>query len=155
MIKIEKAKLEDAKKIAEMKYEEYKFHNKYDRFYAPSKNCKEELLKDIKAKIKDKNCIVLKAIDRNKIVGMLIGTIEHYPKTNKNRKSAYIEQIYVDKTYRKKRIGTQLVKKSFDYFKSKNLKYIEVEAHPTNKNGLKFWSINGFKNTLLRMRRKL
>jgi len=153
MIKIEKAKPSDTKILANMKYQEFLWHNKHDKFYASSKNCKKELLKQVKDKIR--NYAIFKAVDENKIAGMLICAVEKYPKSMKIGKSGFVDQIYVDKNYRKKGVGRKLVRRAIEYFKSKNLIYIELDAHPTNKIAVKFWESNGFKTKLFRMRRKV
>lgn len=73
---------------------------------------------------------------QGKVIGYIITTIFG----NK----ANIASIAIDESFRKKGIGSKLVKLSFEKLKSKGIKIVELEVKVTNKNAVNFWESLGF-----------
>jgi ribosomal protein S18 acetylase RimI-like enzyme len=47
--------------------------------------------------------------------------------------------------YRRRGIGTQLLEKTLDWFKSRNIDMIELDVAAANQLGYSFWGEHGFK----------
>ena len=63
----------------------------------------------------------------------------------------YLRQFLIDRNYRKHHYGTQAFQL---LLQSLDIKEIDLEVLPWNKNGLAFWKHCGFKETCIAMRYK-
>ena len=63
----------------------------------------------------------------------------------------YLRQFLIDRNFRKHHYGTQAFQLLLQYL---DLKEIDLEVLPWNKNGLSFWKHCGFKETCIAMRYK-
>lgn len=70
--------------------------------------------------------VLLVAEDNKKIVGYFLSYIHLSTKT------AYIRNVYVDDDYRRKGIGTQLVKEGLSQFSNKDVEYVAALVKPDN-----------------------
>lgn len=72
------------------------------------------------------------AIYREKVIGYGYGIIEIKDKStsyyNKNDKIFYLEEIYISKEYRNKKVGSKLINFLVEYAKSNGCKYFETCA---------------------------
>ncbi len=73
------------------------------------------------------------------IVGFCLSFLRKYPATWLSENYGEINDITVTKEYRRKGIGTMLVYKSIEWFKSKGIKRSEVRIATTNEVSQKFW----------------
>ena len=63
----------------------------------------------------------------------------------------YLRQFLIDRNYRKHHYGTQAFQMLLKYL---DIKEIDLEVLPWNKNGLAFWKHCGFSETCIAMRYK-
>ncbi len=129
---IKEAKLQFSKKEAE------KTIKNFDEY-------KKDRLKGFKKNLKDKKYYWI-IVEINKKV---IGFGEAYLK---NKKAGMIENIYVDKKFRKKGIGTKIAKDLINWLKKKKIKDIGSACYIKNIPSLNMHKKLGFKPLVLKMR---
>lgn len=106
----------------------------------------------------DGKCYV--AVDENnKAIGVIMGIIRKYDKYDyldyKCPISGEITELVVSKNIRNKGIGKMLMGKMEEYFKSKNCEYVFVDVFAYNKNGIKFYTKDGYHTRMEIMLKKL
>lgn len=74
----------------------------------------------------------------HKIVGFIIGV-------KYNPDNAKILMLSVLKQYRRKKLGTELLKKFFQEISKENINHVELEVRTDNKVAISFYKENGFK----------
>jgi len=88
------------------------------------------------------------AIDNNKVVGLIMGTIPKYEEYDyldyKCPKRGIITELVVSKNARGKGIGNKLMKSIEDYFKSQECEYVLVDVFAYNTNAANFYNKNGY-----------
>lgn len=82
-------------------------------------------------------------IEDNQIIG--------YALVRNTSRPVYLRQFLIDRKYRKHHYGTQAFQMLLKYLE---VKEIDVEVLPWNKNGLAFWKQCGFNETCIAMRYK-
>ena len=98
--------------------------------------------------VKDNNGKCFIAIEDNKAVGLIMGCIFPYDEYDyldyKCPKRGEITELIVSKRSRIKGIGTLLMNKMEDYFKSVGCEYIFVDVFAYNKNAINFYDKKGY-----------
>lgn len=88
------------------------------------------------------------AIDNNKVVGLIIGLIPRYDEYDyldyKCPKRGSITELIITKSTRSKGVGTSLIKKMEEYFKSVGCEYVLVDVFAYNQNAIKFYEKSGY-----------
>ena len=88
------------------------------------------------------------AIDNNKAIGLIMGTIPPYDENDyldyKCPKRGEITELIVTSKTRSKGVGQELMNKMEEYFKSAGCEYIIVEVFAYNKNGINFYNKQGY-----------
>jgi len=149
---IRKAKLKDIKKITEYGVSLLKRHYAFDPYFAPSKNVNEVYRKFFKGCIYSKNRLILVAEENNKIIGYAVGKICSRPPVFKIRKFGQISDVFVKKNFRKLGIAKQFLQELKKWFRSKNLKHIELSVHKKNEVGKKAWTKYGLEDSMIKKR---
>jgi len=106
--------------------------------------------KDFRKDIISKNNYWVVVEEEGKIAGF--GNAEI--KKNYNEKNGMITMIYVDDKFRRRGIGTIIVKELIKWLKNKKVKNIESAAYINNKPSIKMQTKLGFKPILIKMRLK-
>lgn len=154
MIKIRRAKLSDANKIAPLSMDFLSQHSHYsplDPVVLPSLKKEAESWKKI---IRGKKYIVFVAQFDHKIVGLINLTFPKRFSFKKIKKVGEIDALMVDKESRNLGLGKALLKKAKAYFKSKKVKFIQINVRLKNP-ALKFWEKQGFKRFDVRMNTRI
>ncbi len=87
------------------------------------------------------------AEDDDKPVGYLIGNIaQKVPKSRTIKKRAVLDNMFVLKNYRNKKIGGRLVKEFIAWAKENGADNLRVTAFASNKEAIKFYQQNGFQD---------
>jgi len=73
----------------------------------------------------------------------------------KKAKYAEIENMFIEKKYRRKGLGAALVKNFINWCKKNKVDYISVSVSAKNEFGLKFYKKSGFKDYTLTLEKKL
>lgn len=88
------------------------------------------------------------AIDNNKAIGLIMGTIPPYDENDyldyKCPKRGEITELIVTSKTRSKGVGQELMNKMEEYFKSAGCEYIIVDVFAYNKNGINFYNKQGY-----------
>ena len=95
-------------------------------------------------RIKSKEYIALVAEDKDMIVGYLVGgKCETYEYRNINS-MAELENMLILEEYRRKGVGTKLVKEFIGWCKENNISRAHVVASAGNQEAIRFYKRNGF-----------
>ena len=109
--------------------------------------------------VNDNNGKCYLAIDNNKVVGLIMGTVIKFDEYDyldyKCPKEGEITELIVSKNARSKGIGNQLMKKIEDYFISIGCEYVLVDVFAYNENAIKFYDKEGYHNRMHRAIKKL
>ena len=130
-------------------WEEFtRFHEPYDPRFPMKDNVREGYHIYIKGLIKAEDTLVLVALDNGKVVGYSIAAVRKSSPGFKREKYGHIEEMAVTAAYRRKGIGTQLLKKILAWFRTQNLDMIELSVASKNPIGYSFWKKHGFQDYL-------
>lgn len=133
-----------------------KIYTKDDKFYNKEiKNVRGLWMKFIKKNINNKNSLILISYDNKKPVAYSISYIKDNIPVYSIKKYGYISDLYVDKNYRKKGIGKELVDMSKKRFKKKGIKFMSLEVNHNNNHTIKFYNKYGFKEYHKSMRMRI
>jgi ribosomal protein S18 acetylase RimI-like enzyme len=143
---IRKARLEDAEQLAKLYLQFWEAHKNPSPLHEPRvKVDYNNLVKDAKKTIKDKEIYTYVAEENGEIVGyigFLIWTNISYFKI---RKYGYIDEIVVDKKHRKTGIARQLLDFTEELFRKRGIRYIQLRVELKNEIAQKAWEKMGFK----------
>ena len=88
------------------------------------------------------------AIDEDKVIGLIMGTIPPYDENDyldyTCPKRGKITELIVTSKIRSKGVGQALMNKMEEYFKCVGCEYILVDVFAYNKNGINFYSKQGY-----------
>ncbi len=109
--------------------------------------------------VNDNNGKCYLAIDDNKAIGLIMGTIPPYDEYDyldyKCPKRGRIIELIVTSKVRSKGIGQALIDKMEEYFKSVGCEYVLVDVFGYNDNALKFYFKKGYHARMLTTIKKL
>ena len=99
-------------------------------------------------KVKNNNGKCYIAVENDKAVGLIMGTIIKFDEYDyldyKCPKEGEITELIVSKNVRNKGIGNMLMNKMEEYFKSLGCEYILVDVFAYNDNAIKFYDKSGY-----------
>ena len=84
-------------------------------------------------------CLILVAEHDCRVIGYCISVVTKKPRIYKFRDYGLIDMVAVSKDWRNKGVGERLVKMSFDWFRSKGIRRVEVEVAVCNEVSMAFW----------------
>jgi len=154
LIRIRKAKLKDAKEIAQISLDFLKQHSRYsplDPINFPT--IKKEILSWQKL-IKNKKYTVFVAEVNGDVAGLVSLFFPKRLPFKRIQNVGEIEVLAVHKNERKNNIGTLLLKKAISFFRSKKVRYIQCNVRLKNP-ALEFWKKRGFKEFDVRLFRRI
>ncbi len=151
-IKIEKATINDLKKVQDLnnKLFELEFEN-FDPTLKVGwtyEKAGEDYFRDLL-----ENSIVFVAVDDERVVGYLAGSI--YTSSYNTENIAELENMFILEDYRKYGIGSKLVNEFKIYCKQNKIDSIKVTASSKNKNAIAFYNKNSFEEWDITLRCKL
>ena len=98
--------------------------------------------------VKDNNGICYLAIEDNKAIGLIMGTIPPYNEYDyldyKCPKRGIITELIVTSKIRSKGVGQALMDKIEEYFKLNNCEYVLVDVFAYNENAINFYNKKGY-----------
>ena len=98
--------------------------------------------------VKDNNGICYLAIDNDVVVGLIMGCLRSYDEYDyldyKCPKCGEVTELVVSKKVRSSGIGTLLMNKIEEYFKSIGCEYISIDVFAYNKIGINFYEKHGY-----------
>lgn len=101
------------------------------------------LKKEIGGRIEEEDSRILVAQKDGEILGFVSGEVKQQ-KEYKPKRYGFISSLFVEKEYRRKGIGTRLVKELVKFFKTKDVEEITMRYVVGNEGGEKFWKKLGF-----------
>ena len=109
--------------------------------------------------VKENNGKCYLYIEKNKVVGLIMGVIPPYDKYDyldyKCPKRGEITELIVSNKIRSKGIGQKLMQKLEEYFKTQGCEYIKVEVFGYNDNALKFYFKQNYHARMLDVIKKI
>ena len=142
---IRKAKVEDIKEISNILMQVSKLHsdNRQDIFKDKKMS---EIIKWSEDILKDNQKIVIVAESESKICGVAVCKIktinEHI--NIKDTKIFSVDELCVDKDYRKKGIGSNLIEEAKKLAEENNCNRLELNCWKFNQDAMKFYKNIGF-----------
>ena len=143
-IKIEEAKRKDINAIVKLDMALADYHRKFDEYYKSGKEMKKGFKKRLLKNFGRRNFKVLVAKNRNKILAYGIGSIEKPKLYAKPKKIGKITNLYVKEKYRRRGIGKQIFDKFLEWFKSRNIKHVELSVDARNQIAISAYKKYGF-----------
>ena len=144
-IEIKPLSEKEYQKLEEIFFEQQLYHSKLDVPY-PDRFLEINIEKYIKyMKSKQLTC-VFAAVINDKIIGFVSASID--------KKTGYIEDIFVKEEYRNMKIGNKLFSKILKWFDENEIKKIELHVSTGNESVLEFYAKFGFKKTGYTLMRK-
>lgn len=154
-MEIRKATLKDIKQMIDCALSLLKYHYDFDPYFAPVKNVKDVYQKFFKRCIYSNKRHLLVAEENKKIIGYALGELGSRPPVFKIRKIGFINDVFVERKFRKLGIAKQFLLELYKWFKSKKLEYIELTVHVKNEIGKKAWTKYGFEDYMVKQRIKM
>ena len=147
-IEIVKAQSSHVPEIVDVWEEFALFHKDIDPRYPMVDNVREGFEGYLRGLMKAEDTLVLAALDKNKVVGFAVAEIKKSNPGFKREKYGHIDLMGVAADYRRHGIGSKMLEKIMDWFKSQHLDMIEVSVASGNKVGYPFWKKHGFRDYL-------
>lgn len=98
--------------------------------------------------VKNNNGKCFLAIENDKVIGLVMGTIRKYDKYDyldyKCPKEGEITELVVSSKYRSSGVGGALIDKLEEYFKTNDCEYVLVDVFAYNKNAISFYDKKGY-----------
>jgi len=145
-MKIRKARERDLKEFVDLRkktFREFKFR----KIENEEKNIKREFPNFLKSSKK----LFLVANEEGNIVGYLIATFL----SNVWQKSVYLDDIFVEKRFRRKMMASNLMKELIKNAKQKKIKKIKLGVDIKNKKAISFYKWFGFNTKYYELEKKL
>jgi diamine N-acetyltransferase len=153
-ISIRKAAVEDLESILKLNKALFDYEEKFNSEYNLGWTYSEKGQNYFRKRIKDDSSIVLVAETGNRIVGYLLIFIDTHS-IRKTNPIAEVENMFIDREYRKHGIGTELMKEAIKLIKEKGIKRIDVEVEAQNFEAIKFYKSIGFEDFEITLEMKL
>ena len=141
-MKIRNTKLEDLDDVFELLNELYE--NKIEYF---------EFAKKYKESLENSNFYEIVAIEKNKVVGVLISRVISMLAKKKN--ILFIDDLIVNENCRNKGIGKLLIKTATTYAISRDCGALELTSMIQNINAHRFYENNGFEKRQYKFKKNL
>lgn len=153
MIKIRKVSLNDLEEIYNLNVNLAKYELRFDPVRKKSQRKKRyrHSYDELREKLKKRDCQFFIAEDKGRVVGFIEGCIKKTSPLYKYAKRGEIGPIFLKKEYRERGIGKELAKEMLNWFKSKNIEWIQLTTHAKNTSSIKFWKKMGFKEYSIRL----
>ncbi len=152
MVKIRKAVKKDFKEYLKLKEDSLREYSKIANQKIPIDIKK--IKKEFNFILKSPKQSILIAEENKKMKGYLIYTLLIYSFQFSDKKG-YVDDLFVDKRYRKKGLATSLINKFIKILKGKGIKKCKLGVNIKNKTALNLYKKLGFKITRYEMDKKL
>ena len=151
IIEYEEKYLEDVKDLL-VELEEYILEIDEDHLDQLHPDYREKMTELSLKKVKDNDGKVYLAVENDKAVGVIIGTIREYDPYDyldyTCPKAGVIQELIISKNVRGKGLGKELMKKMEEYFQEKGCSHIFIDVFAYNENAIRFYDKNGYHNRM-------
>ncbi len=149
---IRKAGLSDVKTIDRFQHQ----IGLHERNIDPSFRRKDKILtsqKEIRRKIRSRNCLFLIAEADGKAVGCGSGEISKNKGTwSRYKYKGFIGTMYVKDEYRRRGIAGKIIEELLKWFRRKGIKDIRLQVYQNNEPAVRAYRKHGFKDCIVEMR---
>lgn len=118
----------------------------------------EKYYKETLKEIKQKNGIMMLAIEDDKVLGLIVGIINNEEINEydfKAPKRGRVTELIVSKKYRGKDTGTKLLKEMEHWFRIHKCKDVLIEVFAYNERGIDFYEKNSYHTRVVEMTKKI
>ncbi len=147
IIEYEEKYLEDVRDLL-TELEEYIVSIDKDELDQVHPECHEKMALVDLDEINNNDGICYLAIENNKAIGLIMGTIPTYDEYDyldyKCPKKGIITELIVTSKIRSKGVGQALMDKMEEYFKFNNCEYVLVDVFAYNENAINFYNKKGY-----------
>ena len=106
-----------------------------------------------------RNGVIFIAVENNKAIGMIYGGIIEYDEYDKCDyacpKTGHIEELIVSKNVRHEGLGSKLLNKMEQYFKSLGCEYCHLNVFEPNNIGKNFYAMHNYITRMCNLSKKL
>jgi ribosomal protein S18 acetylase RimI-like enzyme len=153
---INKGSKEDIEEIIDLWSQTINWHAEFDKDFIFDSEGKANFKFVLETAINDITQAVYVAKSGKKIIGFLYGYIRTFTGFFRKRIIAHISDITIQDEFRRKGIGTELMKKfEYEFARSNNANCMSLNVHVKNSSGLRFYDNLGFTKNLLSMKKDL
>ncbi len=148
--------LSDIDKIVDIWIEIISWHTEFDDEFTLDPEGQVNFSFVLKSAFSDPTQTFYVALNKDDIVGFVYGYTKEHSGFFKKRKVAHVSDIAVKKNYRRKGIGTALMRRfELDFARKNDADSITLYVHFNNEQGLNFYKKHGFGTKLISMRKYL
>ena len=143
-MEIRKAKPQDIEQITKFGVILLKQHSDLDPYFTPVKTVDKVYRKFLEGCLDSEDKLLLVAENNGKLVAYTVGEIQSRSLIFEISENGYINDVFVVEEFRKLGIARKFLSELKNWFKSKDIKYIELSVHAKNEIGIKTWAKFGF-----------
>ncbi len=152
---VRKARRDDLGQIVNLWIEQGKFHAHLDPLHARNPRSRPSIVKYVRSSLYSSRALLLVAEDKGRVVGFACAHLCMRPPVFKVRPFGYIDDAYLIPAYRHKGIVKLFLLEYNRWFKKKKITFVELSVLMKNQIGRNAWKKHGFKDSIMRMRKKL
>jgi GNAT superfamily N-acetyltransferase len=130
-------------------------HAKLDDYFKFEDDASARWMKYMKEFLKEKNNIVLIAVEKQAIIGYMTASIYTRRPIYKIRKVGLIGDNFVLPKYRRKGVFSRMLEKTLSLMKASGIRYVEHPIAAKNKLGRTVWRKKGFENMTIFTKKKI
>ncbi len=147
-MRIRKAKESDLDRLCELGLNLLRCHSQFRKYYVPVRDAakRKRLQRNYyKAEMNRRNALFLVIADGDKLGGYSIAKIEKDPPVLLEPLKGNFAEIFIDADYRGKGFGSQLLRRSLEWFRKRKVKRAIVKYDAKNDAAGNFYSDAGFR----------
>ena len=146
----------DIEEILEIWVEIIKWHAEFDEEFVLDTDGENNFRFVLNSAYSDPTQAVFVALYEEQIIGFVYGYIKQYSGFFKKKVLAHISDIAIKNEYRRKGIGTALMRRfEHDFARRNDANGLSLYVHSQNEQGLNFYNKLGFDKKLVSMRKNL
>lgn len=131
--------------------------DKFKLFYIHEINEKEKenWLKGLKKSFQKPGTKIFVMEDKGVLVSYIWAEVQYLEYLNPKKKVGYINELFVEKKFRKRGISRRLVEKCLEWFKKQKIGFVSLSVFAQNKDAVEVYKRFGFEPFSIYMRKKI
>jgi len=122
------------------------FHKEIDSFFTRSKDGHVKFGEFVHRQMDSEDSLVLVAVNGKDVIAYSISRISKHPPVFELESYGDIIDLAVTSTDRRRGIGTEMLGKIYEWFKSRGMNRVELRVAVRNQIGYSFWKKHGFQD---------
>ena len=143
-IEIRKAIQQDIEQVTNFGLILLKQHSDLDPYFTPTETVDKVYRRFLEGCLNSEDKLFLVAENNGKLVGYAVGEIQKRSPIFMITENGYINDVFVQAEFRKLGIARKFLIELKKWFKTKDIKYVELSVHAKNEIGKKTWAKFGF-----------